>query len=69
MFGSCLGAQESACSYINAEMTPHNYVNMNLTKLTQGLGNWLCLYQHIFSSAHQPLQQRLKRQRRKTKQN
>lgn len=69
MFGSRLGAQGSACSYTNAEMTPHNHVTVNLTRLMQGFGNWLCLYQHIFNSAHQPLllQQRLKRQGRKKK--
>lgn len=35
MFGSRLGAQESACSYLNAEMILHNYANMNLTGIWQ----------------------------------
>lgn len=55
MFVSSLGTQESACSYINAEMIPHHHVSTHLTRLMLGFGNWLHLYQHIFNTAHQPL--------------
>lgn len=55
MFVSSLGTQENACRDKNAEMIQQHHVNMYLSVLMRGFGSWLCLYQHIFNNAHQPL--------------